>query len=129
METVSNHVVDDEQVATGHRVPIDRVAVIAVRDGERQIGAYVVNRGQVTYLPAVDVTRLATAGMVFAAAATAIAFALAGRHRPPAIGPVTMGPGGWISVKGAVAPPLRATTPGRPWWARALRARRLVPQR
>jgi hypothetical protein len=129
LDTVGNHAVDVEQLVTHHRLPTDEVTVIPIRHGKRPVGAYVVDRGGVTFLPAIDVTRLATAGMVFAAATTAIALALAGRLRPPAIGPVTMGPGGWISVKGAAGPPLRANTPGRPWWARALRAQRLIPQR
>jgi len=129
MKTIGDHLVDADRVVADHRLPTDEVAVIPVRHGERPIGAYVVDRGTVRFVPAIDLTRLATAGMVFTAGTGAIALALVGLRRPPAIGPVTMGPGGWISVKGAARPSIRATTPGRPWWARVLRARRLVPQR
>ncbi|MGY1616204.1 hypothetical protein ACI797_05610 [Geodermatophilus sp. SYSU D00691] len=42
--------------------------------------------------------------------------------RPARIGPITMGPGGWVSVKGAKPP----ADPGdRPLWARLLRSYRL----
>jgi hypothetical protein len=36
-----------------------------------------------------------------------------------------MGPGGWVGLKGAALPPLRPAR-RRPWWARLLRARRMV---
>jgi hypothetical protein len=42
--------------------------------------------------------------------------------RPARIGPITMGPGGWVSVKGARPP---ADPGARPWWAKMLRAYRL----
>jgi hypothetical protein len=42
--------------------------------------------------------------------------------RPARIGPITMGPGGWVSVRGAKPP----ADPGdRPLWARLLRAYRV----
>ncbi|MFB9545823.1 hypothetical protein [Micromonospora sagamiensis] len=50
---------------------------------------------------------------------------MASRRRPPAIGAVTMGPGGRVSLRGTRAPALRPARP-RPWWARVLRAHRLV---
>jgi hypothetical protein len=52
--------------------------------------------------------------------ATAVGWRWAGR--PARIGPITMGPGGWVSVKGARPP---ADPGNRPWWARLLRAYRL----
>jgi hypothetical protein len=102
--------------------------VLPVQDRQRIVGAYVVGGDGVTYRPAVDVTRLATLGFgavaVVAVAVTATA-ALGGRR--PAVGPITMGPGGWVSLRGLPAPALRPAAK-RPWWARALRARRLVVQ-
>ncbi|MER7459349.1 hypothetical protein [Micromonospora sp. NPDC126480] len=100
--------------------------VPVTRDG-RPVGAFVLSGGRVRYRPVLDPDRLlaATAGVValgLVAAGTAAAL----RRRPPAIGAVTMGPGGWISLKGRPLPPPRAP---RPWWARLLRARRLVVQR
>jgi hypothetical protein len=53
----------------------------------------------------------------------ALSAAVAVRRRP-AIGTVTMGPGGWVSLKRAGAPPLRSAP--RPWWAHVLKAHRLV---
>ncbi|WP_097321499.1 hypothetical protein [Paractinoplanes atraurantiacus] len=66
-----------------------------------------------------DVTALAAATAV---AVAGVAIAVAARRRP-AIGSVTMGPGGWVSLKRAAQPPLREK---RPWWAHLLRAHRLV---
>jgi hypothetical protein len=104
------------------------VTVIPVRHGRRPVGAYVVNHGSAAFLAVVDITRLATAGMVFVAVTTAAATAAAALRRSPAIGAVTMGPGGWISLKGVAAPTLRDGA-GRPWWARLLGAHRLVVDR
>jgi len=62
-------------------------------------------------------------------AATAIAVVVAVavvRRRPPAVRSLSMGPGGWVSFKGATTAPLSSAGAGRPWWARLLRARRLV---
>ena len=74
----------------------------------------------------VDLTPLAGAAVVAAAAiAVAAAIVVVAARRPPAIGAVTMGPGGWVSVKRAGCPPLRDASP-RPWWARLLGAHRLV---
>jgi hypothetical protein len=53
---------------------------------------------------------------------------VAAARRRRAIGAVTMGPGGWVSVKRSACPPLRDGSP-RPWWARLLGAHRLVVSR
>ncbi len=53
---------------------------------------------------------LISSAAVPAIAAVAVGVAL---RRRPAIGAVTMGPGGWVSLKRTSPPPLRA---GRPWW-------------
>jgi len=102
------------------------VTVTPVMDGDREVGAWIVGPGGVTYRPVLDVTRLtgtvlAAAGAVAIATAAAVA---ATRHRP-AIGDITMGPGGWVSVKGLPKPRLRPA-PSRPWWAHVLRAQRLT---
>ncbi|GAB1692686.1 hypothetical protein [Krasilnikovia sp. M28-CT-15] len=102
----------------------DRNTVVAVRNGERTIGAYVVRHGSIVFVPAVDVTRLVL-GSVACAAGAAVATAFAASRRRPAIGSVSMGPGGWVSLKNAAAPALRPGS-GRPWWARMLGAHRLV---
>ncbi|MCA2216663.1 hypothetical protein [Jidongwangia harbinensis] len=78
--------------------------------------------------PAVDLTRLGLAALATVAVSAVAASAAVALRRPPAIGSVSMGPGGWVSLKRTGAPPLRDGTP-RPWWARLLRARRLVVQR
>ena len=115
--------------------PPGPVTVVPVTDGGRTIGAWIVGPQTATYRPVVDLTRLA--GLV-AAGAAAVAIAVAAgavaRHRP-AVGTVTMGPGGWVSMKGgvmAVRPARRAwrrtrpaatgPLPRRPWWARLLAA-------
>jgi len=94
----------------------------SVRRGDREIGAYIDGR----FVPAVDATTVAVAALAAAAVAAAgVSVGLALRRRP-AIGTVTMGPGGWISLKRTGRLPLRATRAKRPWWAHLLRAHRLV---
>lgn len=99
--------------------------VTPVRRGDREIGAYIDGR----FVPAVDATTVALAALATAAVSTAAVSAGLAMRRRPAIGAVTMGPGGWISLKRAGRPPLRAASTSRPWWAHLLRAHRLVEQR
>ena len=97
------------------------------RCGPRLIGAYVRDGRTVRYQPAIDVERLVLGVVAVAGAAAVLGSAL---HRTPAVGPVSMGPGGWLSVRGARLPrPRGAGAASRPWWAHLLRARRLVPER
>ncbi|GAB1646305.1 hypothetical protein [Krasilnikovia sp. MM14-A1259] len=110
----------DDRRATMHRSDL-----IPVRHGDRELGAYFLAPEKITFVPAVDVTRIAMA-TITAATVTAVAVATAAAvRRRPAIGAVTMGPGGWVSLKSAGLPPLRDGG-HRPWWARLLRAHRLV---
>jgi hypothetical protein len=98
-------------------------------DRSRPVGAFVAgDRGRVRFVPVVDVQRLALytlAGVTGALAAGTVATALR-RDRGPSIGTVHMGPGGWVSLKRTASPMLRTERRSRPWWARLLRARRLV---
>ncbi len=100
-------------------------SVVQVRQGERPVGAYVVGDGAAVFHPAVDVTRLGTAALATVAVSVVAVSAAVALRRRPAIGTVTMGPGGWVSLKNAGLPPLRDDSP-RPWWAHVLRAHRLV---
>jgi hypothetical protein len=104
--------------------------LVTVRAGRREIGTYAVSTDRTTFIPAVDVTAIVLASLATVAlTATAVAAAVAVR-RQPAVGAVTMGPGGWVSVKRGSCPSLRAgSSQPRPWWAHALRAHRLVVQR
>lgn len=106
----------------------DRVSVLPVQHGDRPIGAYLVHGETATFCPAVDVTRLATTALATVAVIAVAGSAAAALRGRSAIGTVTMGPGGWISLKGTGTPPLRPAQ-RRPWWARLLWARRLVVQR
>ncbi|GAA2673562.1 hypothetical protein [Actinoplanes palleronii] len=102
------------------------VTVLPVTDGDRPVGAWIVGPDTAVYRPVVDVTRLAGAALAAAGAvAIAVAAGAAARSRP-AIGAVTMGPGGWVSIKRTGCPPLRSAE-HRPWWARLIGAHRLVP--
>ena len=68
--------------------------VVQVRQGERPIGAYLLDDHSAVYRPAVDVTRLGLAALAtVAVSAVAVSAAVAVRRRP-AIGSVSMGPGG-----------------------------------
>ncbi|MEV0394432.1 hypothetical protein [Polymorphospora rubra] len=128
MTTVTNHAT--VAPAAGPDGPAaDRVRVIPVRHGERPVGAYLVDRDTARFEPAVDVTRIAVTALTAAAATTVAVAGLARLRRPPAIGTVTMGPGGWISLKRTQPPPLRSDRSHRPWWARLLRAYPLVERR
>ncbi|MGY1785196.1 hypothetical protein [Geodermatophilus sp. SYSU D00698] len=98
--------------------------------GARPLGAFEVRDGRVRWHPVVDVTRVVTTAEVVLGA-VAVASRLA-RRPSPAVAKVTMGPGGWVSMKGgamAVRPARRLwrrTRPlvsvRRPWWARLLAA-------
>lgn len=97
-------------------------------DRSRPLGAFAVHAdGTVSFVPVVDLQRLAWCAVAGLAAAVAVTAAVTARGRGPSVGTVHMGPGGWVSLKGA-APGrlLDAERPGRPWWARLLRAHRLV---
>lgn len=106
--------------------------MLPVTHGDRTLGAYVLTGDDVRYLPAVDVHRLAAVSVTGVVAVTvAVAGAVAAVRRPPgpAIRTVSMGPGGWISLRGLPAVRPRTAVPARPWWARLLRAHRLTVQR
>jgi hypothetical protein len=106
----------------------------AEMSGARPLGAFVVRDGKVRWHPAVDVTRVITTAELVVGGVL-IARRLAARPSA-AKAVVTMGPGGWVSMKGgvmAVRPAGRgwrrrrpAATPvartRRPWWARLLSA-------
>ena len=93
---------------------------------ERLLGAYVMSGDGVRFAPVLDLDRLLAGCLAATTAITAVvALAVAARRPSPAVRTVTMGPGGWVSFKGVPGPPLRPAA-RRPWWARALRAHRLV---
>ncbi len=117
----------DHRAVSDHRTVSDHRAVVPVLDGERPVGAWISGPDTTVFRPVVDVNRLAGMALVAVGAVAVATVAATGRRRP-AIGTVTMGPGGWVSVKRAALPPLRSGAP-RPWWARLLRARRLVAER
>jgi hypothetical protein len=105
------------------------VTVTPVLDGDRPVGAWITGPDTAVFRPVIDVTRLAGAALAtVGAVAIATATVAAATRRRPAVGAVTMGPGGWVSVKGAATPPLLSGA-SRPWWAKLLRARRLVVER
>lgn len=116
----------------------DRRRFDAGMGGTRPLGAFVLRRGRVRWHPAVDVTRVLTTAEVVVGAVL-VARRLAARPSG-AKALVTMGPGGWVSMKGgamAVRPAergwrrdRRSPTPAppaqrRPWWARLLSAKTL----
>ncbi len=102
----------------------------AAMTGARPLGAFEVRDGRVRWHPVVDVTRVLTTAEVVLGAVV-VASRLAGRP-PAAHARVTMGPGGWVSLKSgtvSLRPARRArrrthpaATARRPWWARLLAA-------
>ncbi|MET8064036.1 hypothetical protein [Micromonospora sp. NPDC005313] len=108
-------------------LPGDTALVPVSRDGH-PVGVFVAAGGRVRYRRVVEPDRLVAAATgAFAVAALTAAVAVWSRRRPPSVGTVTMGPGGWVSLRGVPAPRLRPDD--RPWWARVLRTRRLVAER
>jgi hypothetical protein len=121
--------IDGRATAITSPAPAAAVTVTPVLDGERPVGAWIAGPDSAVFRPVIDVTRLAGTALAAAGAvAIATVTVAAATRRRPAIGSVTMGPGGWVSVKRAPAPPLRSGA-ARPWWARLLRAHRLVVER
>ena len=109
---------------TGAVARTEAVVLTPVRVGDREIGAYVSGPDGVRYVPAVDVSGIVDAALgatVVVALAAAAGVAL---RRRPAIGTVTMGPGGWVSLKRTAGCAPRSAE-NRPWWARLLGANRL----
>jgi hypothetical protein len=108
----------------------DHLSIVPIRHGRRTVGAYVMTPDGMRFQPATDITRIVVTALTAAALTlTTIAIAVAVR-RPPAIRSVTMGPGGWVSLRGTTMPPTRSgAATSRPWWARALGARRLAVER
>ncbi|WP_327002088.1 hypothetical protein OHA72_44265 [Dactylosporangium sp. NBC_01737] len=97
-------------------------------DRSRPLGAFTIHAdGTVSFVPVMDPQRLAWCAVAGLVAVAAVAAATRGRG--PSIGTVSMGPGGWVSLKGAASPHLTPRRRSdRPWWARLLRAHRLVVQ-
>jgi hypothetical protein len=107
----------------------------AQMSGSRPMGAFVVKHGRVRWHPIVDLTKVITTAEVVVGAVV-IARRLAARPSG-AKALVTMGPGGWVSMKGGAMavrpaerawrrprshPPTGASQKRRPWWARLLAA-------
>jgi hypothetical protein len=102
--------------------------------GSQPMGAFVIAEGTARWHPAVDVTRLLTTAELVAGAVL-VARVLARRPSGPKA-QVTMGPGGWVSMKGGalgIRParrpwgrprplPDRQTSQRAPMWARVLSA-------
>ncbi|MFI6134200.1 hypothetical protein [Micromonospora sp. NPDC051141] len=96
-------------------------ALVPVTHAGRPVGAFVLTDGRVRYRRVTDPDHLVAAATgAFAVAALTAAVAVWSRRRPPAVHTVTMGPGGWLSLRGASLPRPRPDT--RPCWARLLRA-------
>lgn len=107
------------------------------RQGVRTVGVYETTFDGLRWHPAVDAQLLAERGQALAALS-----ALAGiigwvargwAQGRPAVGRVTMGPGGWISVRvprtGSGRRGIAPHQAGRPLWARLTHADRLVVAR
>jgi hypothetical protein len=117
----------------------ERHGLDAQMAGSRPLGALVIRDGRMRWHPVVDLTRVITTAEIMVGSVL-IARRLAARPSG-AKALVTMGPGGWVSMKGgamAVRPAERgwrrrrdrrspASVPStrRPWWARLLSARTL----
>lgn len=96
-------------------------AIVQISRGQRTIGVVLLDEHGARWQRTSDVDRLVTIATVTAGAA-AVAGVLAAAVRRPRVQHITMGPGGWVSFRGAGRARLRGP---RPWWAHLLRARPL----
>jgi hypothetical protein len=122
MTTVVNRPMTDALADAPITTTGETVVVPLERSGGRTVGVVIVDRDGARCRPVVDLERLAWCAVAAAGLAAAAALATTAARRRPAIGSVTMGPGGWVSLKGGALRPAGR----RPWWARLLGARRLV---
>ena len=83
------------------------IAITVVRQerrGERTVGVFEVVHDKVSWRPVVDVERILersqTVAVAAAAAVALVAVSRAWSRTRPEVGRVTMGPGGWLSVRG-----------------------------
>jgi hypothetical protein len=108
------------RIEDGRSLPtISAPAVVPVQRG-RTIGVLVVAGDGTRWQRTVDVEGLARFGIV---AAAAVGVAAAVRRPSARVGPLSMGPGGWVSFRGFPAPKGERR---RPWWAVLLRAHRVT---
>jgi hypothetical protein len=101
--------------------------VVPVTRNGRTIGVVLVDGSGCRWQATSDADRLVTVATL-TAGAVAAAGLLAAAVRRPRVQRITMGPGGWVSFKGA-GPAPRLRGPRRPWWAHLLRAHRVDPPR
>jgi hypothetical protein len=81
----------------------------AERSADRALGAYVVKDGDVRWRPALDLTRVLTTAEIVLGAVV-VAHRLTRRPgAPKAV--VSMGPGGWVSMKGGTVAVCRGSRP------------------
>jgi hypothetical protein len=115
----------DEPVLVRSTPVGDAVVVPVERPAGHPVGIVIADTDGVRYRAVVDIERLARTAVIATGLIGAAVVAATATRRRPMIGVIHMGPGGWVSLKGVAAPPLRPDA-RRPWWARLLRARRLV---
>ena len=110
------------RIGDGRSLPaISAPAVVPVQRGRgRTIGVLVVAGDGTRWQRTVDVEGLARFGIV---AAAAVGVAAAVRRPSGRVGPLSMGPGGWVSFRGFPAPKGERR---RPWWAVLLCAHRVT---
>jgi len=120
-----------------HQVDDGLIVVTRVENGSpRTVGVFELTGDTLSWHAALDVQRLAERGQILAGVALASAAvavtAHAWHHGHPQVGRVSMGPGGWVSVRGSRVTPrgVRRAAPRtpepRPWWARVLGAEQVA---
>jgi hypothetical protein len=95
-------------------------SVVPVTCGERTIGVVLVDGDGCRWQRTTDLDHVLTVATV-TGGAVATAGLIAAALGRPRVQRITMGPGGWVSFRGAGTPRLRGVR--RPWWAHLLRAR------
>jgi hypothetical protein len=96
-----------------------RAPVVPVTRGDRTIGVVLTDGAGSRWQPTPDLDRALTVATVTGGAVAAVGLIAAAAGRPR-VQRITMGPGGWVSFRGAGSPRLRGVR--RPWWAHLLRA-------
>ncbi|HEY6746400.1 MAG TPA: hypothetical protein VI357_11865 [Mycobacteriales bacterium] len=113
MTTSRDHAPSTPDLSTAAGTP----SVVPVTHGDRTIGVVLTDGAGSRWQRTPDLDRAFTIATVTGGAVAAVGLIAAAVGRPR-VQRITMGPGGWVSFRGAGSPRVRGAR--RPWWAHLL---------